>query len=493
MHLPASAPRPALGRRPFLPLLTAGVAGVLCVSSARAGTLSAPPAPRPNVVWIIADDLGPALGCYGQSQVRTPHLDRLAAEGRRYTHCFTTAPVCSPSRSALFTGRYQTAIHAHNHRTARPQPLPAGVRTLTDHFRAAGYYTVNLEAPAMSRGMRDPRAGAGGSGKTDFNFAVERPYDGRDWQERAPDQPFFAHVNLYAPHRGTVWDELRHRPDHFDRATLPLPAYMPDHPVMRDDYANYLQAVELLDEHVGLVLARLEREGRLKDSVVVFMGDNGEPLYRSKQFLYDGGLRVPLLIRWPDGRHAGTVDDQLISGIDVTAAVLGLAGLPADPGMHGCDFLAADAKPRDHLIAARDRMGLGSDRMRAVRTARYKYIRNYLPGIPYMQLNPYKEQSYPPWNLLKQLAHDGKLTPAQALFAAPSKPFEELYDVTTDPDEVRNLAQDPAHVGALRELRAHLDRWLADYPDHGAVMEEPLDVLRANAAMARKSGLTPLE
>lgn len=479
-------------RRAFVPLFSAGVAGALLCGPAWAQPPVAPAADRPNVIWILSDDVGLAFGCYGEPQVRTPNLDRLASEGRIYTHCFTTAPVCSPSRSALFTGRYQTTIGAHNHRTANPQPLPTGVRTITDQFRAAGYFTVNLDAPAMSRGMRDKRAGAGGSAKTDFNFAIEQPYDGRDWTERAPGQPFFAHVNLYAPHRGSVWNELKDKPDRFDRSAFKLPAYTPDHPVFRDDYANYLKAVELLDEHVGIVLARLEREKLLENSIIVFMGDNGEPLYRSKQFLYDGGLRVPLMIRWPDGRHAGTVDDQLISGIDVTVTVLALAGVPLDPGMHGRNFLDAATPPRDHVIAARDRMGLGSDRMRAVRTARYKYIRNYLPGIPYMQLNPYKE-GYPTWNLLKQLAAEGKLTPEQAAFAAPTKPFEELYDLANDPDEVRNVARDPAHVAALRELRAKLDRWLADYPDQGAVMEEPLEVLRVNADMARRKNLTPLE
>jgi arylsulfatase A-like enzyme len=173
--------------------------------------------------------------------------------------------------------------------------------------------------------------------------------------------------------------------------------------------------------------------------------------------------------------------------------VLALAGLRADAGMHGRNFLDPATAPRDHIIAARDRMGLGSDRMRAVRTARYKYIRNYLPGIPYMQLNPYKERSYPPWNLIKQLARENKLSPETALFAADHKPFEELYDLQNDPDEVRNLARDPAHVAALRDLRAKLDRWLADYPDQGAVMEEPLDVLRVNAGTARQADVTPLE
>ena len=296
-----------------------------------------------------------------------------------------------------------------------------------------------------------------------------------------------------APHRGGPWELAKDRPATFDRNNLRRPAWCPDHPVMWEDTFNYLKAVELLDEQIGDVLARLERDGLLENSVIVFMGDNGEPLYRSKQFLYDGGLHVPLLIRWPDQRHAGEVDDQLVSGIDLPSMLLGLAGLPADSGMHGRNLLDPACPPRDHIIAARDRMGLGSDRMRAVRTAHYKYIRNFLPGIPYMQLNPYKEESYPPWNLLRELARSGQLTPVEAAFTADRKPFEELYDLSQDPDEVYNLAQDPAHLPALRDLRSKLDHWLDTYPDHGAIMEDPLDVLRVNAATARRIGLTPLE
>ncbi len=393
----------------------------------------------------------------------------------------------------MFTGRYQTTIQSHNHRTANPQPLPPGVKTISDHFRAAGYFTVNLSPGGGKGDQGSTSAGAAGSGKTDFNFKIERPYDGRDWSQRKPGQPFFAHVNLLAPHRGVPWTETKKRADHFDRSALKLPGYYPAHPVVIDDYVNYLKAIELLDDHVGQVLARLQQEGLLDTSIVVFMGDNGECLFRSKQFLYDGGLHVPLIIRWPDRGRAGSVDDQLISAIDVTATLLALAGLPADAGMHGRSFHEPTTPPRDYIVAARDRMGLGSDRMRAVRTTRYKYIRNYLPGIPYMQLNPYKERSYPPWNLIKQLAKDGQLTPEAALFAADHKPFEELYDLANDPDELKNVARDPAHVVALRDLRAKLDRWLADYPDQGAVMEEPLDVLRVNGATAREAGVTPLK
>lgn len=445
--------------------------------------LRAAPDPRPNILWILADDLGPELGCYGYPLVRTPHLDRFAAEGVRFTHAFTTAPVCSSSRSALFTGRYQTAIGAHHHRTADPQPLPAGVRTVTDHLRAAGYFTVNVTPSAAVRraGGRGPD-GATGTGKTDFNFQVEKPFDGTDWSQRAPGQPFFAQLSLAAPHRGPAWEEAKRRAGRIDPAAVPLPRFTPDHPVARQDLADYLEAVQLADSDFGDVLARLAREGLAGNTVVIFTSDNGQCLFRSKQFLYDGGLRVPLLVRWPDRRRAGTADDRLVSGIDLAAAVLGLAGLPPDPGMHGTDFLRPDAAPRDHVIAARDRMGLASDRQRAVRTRRHKYIRNYFPAIPYLQTNLYKEREYPTWNLFKELAAAGRLTPEQQPFAAPAKPVEELYDVLADPDEVRNLAADPAHAAVLADLRGKLDAWLAAYPDGGRIGEEPLDILRVNRA-----------
>jgi N-sulfoglucosamine sulfohydrolase len=446
-----------------------------------------------NIVWILGDDVGPALGCYGEPMVRTPHLDRLATEGVRYTACFTTSPICSPSRSAMFTGRYQTTINAHQHRTEIPRPLSEGVKTITEHFRAAGYFTVNLSPSA-----RPPRGGEDGpgpgSGKTDLNFLIEKPYDSNDWNTRRKGQPFFAHVNILAPHRGSPWHIAQNRAaPHLDPDKVRLPPYAPDHPIVREDYINYLKAVELMDDDVGRVLARLERENLLDRTIVVFVGDNGECLFRSKQFLYDGGLHVPLIIRWPDLRRAGEVDHQLVSGIDLTVTVMALAGLKPDPGMHGRDFVHESTPRREFIFAARDRAGLAIDRMRAVRSDRYKYIRNYLYGIPYMQVNPYKERVYPVWNLLKDLAKEDRLSPAAALFTAGRKPAEELYDLQTDPHEVNNLAQNPAHIVVLRQMREALETWIERYGDDGALMEDPLDIIRTNPATAKDAGMTPLE
>lgn len=463
---------------------------LFAAASVTAATAQSAPAAKPNILFILAEDIGPQLACYGEPLVATPNLDALAARGVRFKRAFTTAPVCSASRSAIMTGMYQTSIGAHQHRTWQwnKKPLPVGVRTITDYFRSAGYFTANLAAgpgKAKKNATADaPGAnltGASGAGKTDYNFLVEKPFDGHDWSQRAPGQPFFAQITISESHKGPGWVFARSKDapiPHVDAAKVKLPPYWPDHPVAREEYANFLDAIALMDSYVGELLARLERDGLAQNTIVVFMGDNGACLFRSKQFLYDGGIHVPLLVAWPDRRRAGTVDDRLVSSIDVSAALLGFAGVTPGPVFQGRDFLAAGATPRTEIYAARDRMDESTDKMRAVRTARYKYIRNYYPAIPYMQRNAYKERQYPAWNLVKELAAAGKLSREAALFAAPAKPIEELFDVQADPHEVRNLATDPAHAATLRELRGRLDAWLVETNDRGTAIEDPLDIHR---------------
>ena len=263
-----------------------------------------------------------------------------------------------------------------------------------------------------------------------------------------------------------------------DAAKVKLPPYYPDHPVAREEYANYLDAIALMDSYVGEVLDRLERDGLAGNTIVVFMGDNGACLFRSKQFLYDGGIHVPLLIALPDRHRAGTVDEQMISSIDLSAALLGFAGVKPGPVFQGRNFLAPDAQPRQHIFAARDRMDSSTDRMRAVRTAQWKYIRNYFPAIPYQQHNVYKDLNYPTWNLVRELGRAGKLSPEATLFSAERKPIEELFDLATDPHEVRNLAENPAHFETLRRLRALVDQWVVESGDRGGINEDPLDIYR---------------
>ena len=430
---------------------------------------------RPNILWILSEDISPNLSCYGEPLVQTPNIDAMARGGVRFNRAYTTAPVCSASRSAFITGQYQTSFGAHNHRTLYRKPLAAPVRLVTDRLRDVGYFTV-LSSAGPSR--KDGRqAGSNGSGKTDFNFDAQRPFDGHDWSQRKSGQPFFAQLTLQESHKGYGWPLGRKVTARIDQSKLKLPPYYPDHPVARDEYANYLEAIQLVDVYVGEILSRLRREGILENTLVFFMGDNGSCTFRGKQFLYEGGIRVPLIAHGP-GIAAGTVRDDLVSSLDMTAATLAAASVAVPTTLHGRDMLASNAVPRPHIYAARDRCDIAIERMRCVLDSRYKYIRNFLPGIPYMQPNPYKEREYATWGLVKRLKAEGKLDGVPSLFAADNKPVEELYDLQADPHEVRNLAGAAEHGERLKSMGALVDKWIKDTNDHGATMEDPVPIHR---------------
>ena len=436
--------------------------------------------PRPNILWIIAEDMGPELGAYGYGGIETPHLDRLAAEGMLFTHAFTTAPVCSTSRSAFMTGMYQTSIGAHNHRSHRDDgyQLPPGVRVLTDWLRPAGYFTANVvhltEDPDESFFR--------GTGKTDWNFTYEGPrFDSDRWADLAPREPFYAQVNFSETHRGPAWDESHLHIEHpADPAQVQLPPYYPDHPEVRADWAQYLNTVMALDRKVGRVLRKLEEDGLADSTVVVFMGDHGRAMIRGKQWPYDSGLHVPLIVRWPRGLPApkgyepGTVSDRLVASIDVSATTLALAGVDPPLLMQGRVFLGEEATPpREFVFGGRDRGDETVDRIRTVRTRTHRYIRNYYPERPLLQLNRYKEWAYPVIGLMRDLAAEGKLDEAQARLLAPTRPAEELYDLDADPWEIRNLAASAAHREILERLRGVLDTWIVETNDQGRFPEDP--------------------
>lgn len=450
-------------------LLLGAMTGVLTFSLA---SFAAPPAEpaRPNILWLIVEDFGPHLGCYGTKRVGTPNLDQLAADGVRYTRFFTTSPVCSPSRSAFMTGMYQTSIGAHNHRSHRDDgyPLPKGVRLLTDRLRDAGYFTANVvELPSA--------LGFAGTGKTDWNFHYPGwPFDSTQWADLKEHQPFYAQINFRETHRPF------NSPPRADPALVELPAWTPDHPVARADWAKYLDEATEVDRKIGLVLRQLEADGLADNTIIVFFGDNGAAHVRAKQFCYEEGLHVPLIMRWPKNFPApkhfrpGSVDERLISAIDLAPTMLDIAGVRKPDGMQGAMFLGAKAaKPRRYVFGARDRCDESVFRFRTVRDERYRYIRNFTPERPFLQTNQYKETSYPVWNLFKQLHAEGKLTPAQEFLCAPQMPAEELYDLQTDPDQIHNLAGSPAHARTLKRLRAALEHWIADTNDLGRELEPP--------------------
>lgn len=446
-------------------LLCAAVLWLACAAACTADTS------RPNILWLVAEDLGPELGCYGTKEVWTPNLDKLAASGVRYDRCYS-GMVCSPSRSAFMTGMYATTIDAHNHRSHRDDgfQLPEGVRVLTDWMRDAGYFAANLV-------KLPPACGFKGTGKTDWNFSYQgRPFDSSDWEDLKTHQPFFAQLNFSEAHRPY------RAPKRADPAKVAIPPYYPDHPVTREDWAQYLDAATELDRKIGKVLEQLERDGLADNTVVVFLGDNGQSHVRGKQFCYEEGLHVPLMIRWPtqfappNGFKPGTADNRLVASIDLAPTMLAIAGAPKPPRMQGRILFGPHQEPdREFVFGHRDRCDETAMRIRTVRDDRYRYIRNFTPEVPLLAANNYKEKQYPVWNLLKQLNAEGRLTPAQAALCAPRLPDEELYDLQTDPYEIRNLAtsSERQHRKKLQELRGVLREWIEETGDQGRFAEPP--------------------
>jgi N-sulfoglucosamine sulfohydrolase len=437
-------------------------------------------AERLNILWLVAEDFGPELACYGTAQVSSPNLDQLAARGVRFTRAYTTAPVCSASRSAFMTGMYQTTIGAHNHRSHRDDGyrLTPGVRLITDRMRESGYVTANIRAFPASVGFA-------GTGKTDWNFTTDdNPFDYDRWDDLKAHRPFFAQVNFQETHRPFQ------APKRADPAKVVIPPYYPDHPVTRQDWAQYLDSASELDRKVGRILRQLEAEGLADTTMVVFMGDHGQAHVRGKQFCYEEGLHIPLIIAWPKripapaGVRPGTIDDRLVEAIDLAPTFLSIAGRPKPERMQGRILFGDRAEAaREYAFGARDRCDETVFRLRTVRDSRYRYIRNFTPDRPFLQANEYKEHSYPVWNLLKDLDAKGRLTPTQKLLTAATMPPEELYDLDTDPYEIRNLAnsEDQKHRAALERLRGVLARWIETTDDQGR-FPEPAEVVAARGA-----------
>jgi len=409
------------------------------------GTAGSPTtATRPNILWIVVDDMCADLSCYGQTVIRTPHLDRLAREGTRFSHAYVTAPVCSPCRSALITGCYQTTIGAHHHRSGRGIDkirLPDGVVPIPELFQKAGYFTCNGSGLPDESPRGTLSAGGGGRGKTDYNFEWgPRMYDGHDWADRQPNQPFFMQAQLAGGKlRGDTDASVRRLSQRAARelggATDPewvaLPPYYPRDPVLLRDWAAYLDSVRLTDRHVGQIIARLEREGILDQTLVMFMTDNGISHARGKQFLYDEGTHIPFLVRGP-GIPQGETREDLVEHIDMAAISLAAAGIALPPSMQARNVFARDARPRDAVFAARDRCDETVDRIRSVRTERFLYIRNFHPQRPHLQPNAYKDAKAILQAMRARHAAGDLDALCETLLFRPNRPPEELYAWRTD-------------------------------------------------------------
>lgn len=435
-------------------------------------------AERPNILWIVVDDMSANFSCYGETTITTPAVDRLAAEGLRFSRAYATSPVCSPFRSAMITGMYQTSIGAHHHRSGRGKhriQLPEGVRPVPELFQEAGYFTCNGSGlPGVD--FKGNATKTDRLGKTDYNFDWDRSmYDSHDWAERQEGQPFFMQVQLNGGKlRGDSVEknkqlEARAKEELgsiTDPASVTLPPYYPRDPVLLRDWATYLDSVRLTDRHVGKVIARLKQEGILDDTLVVFFTDHGISHARGKQFLYDEGTHIPLIIRGPGIPQAETRHDP-VEHIDVAALSLAAAGIEIPETMQGDDILAEDYQPKEAVFAARDRCGEAADHIRSVRTDRYLYIRNFLPQRPHLQPSQYKDAKIIVQRL-RELYAEGRLSPlAESLLFSPTRAPEELYEYREDRWQTRNLAEDPEHAAALREHRERQDRWIEETGDLG--------------------------
>ncbi|MCX6908665.1 MAG: sulfatase, partial [Verrucomicrobia bacterium] len=409
-------------------------------------------AKRPNILWLVGENIKLDLGCYGETLVHTPNLDRLAADGVRYTHVFSTNPACAPSRSAFFTGMYQTTTDTHHMRSHRNDAfrLPSGVRPVTHWLRDAGYFTANIK----TIGDRNV-----GTGKLDLNFVNEGPiYESNDWNKLKSRQPFFAVVNsheveydIYDHHSAkkerVEWVGEREHPQIATPQNVTPPPYYPDHPVVRQEWARYLNSISGMDRRIAWVLERLRADGLEDDTVILFFADNGRLEARGIHWCYDSGLHVPMIVRWPKNFPTppqikpGTINNQVISVLDVTATTLAIASVPRPPLMQSRNFLGAQADPpRQYAFSARDRIDETALRIRSVRDARWRYIRNFTPGPTFASLNRYKEKCFLVIPLMRELQAQGKLTGPPADLMALCGPSEELYDIDADPYEIHNLA-----------------------------------------------------
>lgn len=441
----------------------------------------------PNVLWISTHDINPHLGAYagvypGAEYARTPNLDRLAAQGMRFDQAFAAAPICAPSRSAIMTGCFPSAIGTMHMRTkAVPPP---DVRLFSEYLREAGYYVTN-------------------NSFTDFQVptpvsAFDDCSDTGHWRNRpTPDTPFFAAFQGLITHESQIYldDEAfaartGHVPaaDRHDPAKAPLPPYYPDTEVFRRSWARYNDLITEMDHWVGTLLDQLEEDGLVENTIVVFWSDHGLGMPRGKRWLNDSGLHEPLIVSWPGRIPAGSVNTALVHLMDLAPTTLRLCDVAVPPHMHGVPFLTADGRPipdaNEYLFAGRDRMGELEDMTRSVRDRRFRYIRHYHPDRSPMQHCNYPDHLWT-WAEMRTMAsreagqrargeRRSVLSPLQRSLVAPDKPVEELYDIVEDPYEEWNLADSAAHAADLERLRGALEQWQHTYGDLGFLSEDDL-------------------
>ncbi|MBK3519864.1 sulfatase-like hydrolase/transferase [Carboxylicivirga marina] len=442
-----------------------------------------------NILWLSCEDIGPILSCYGTEGIETPNIDRLANEGIKYNHAYATVGVCAPSRASIITGTYPVSIGAHNMRTGnhwgyktpeeedykriikvkdktgRNVPEysvvpPVGVRCFSEYMRELGYYCTN-------------------NAKCDYQFncpitAWDEVGNEAHYKNRKEGQPFFAVFNHGVSHESQIW-KRKDEPITVDTLQIRIPKYYPNIPVVRKDVGRKYSNIEELDRQIGEWLDKLEEEDLLDKTIIFFWSDHGGPLLRQKRAVGNSGLHVPLIVRFPDKRLAGTEVNDIVSLMDLGPTVMSLAGLPTPDNMDGKAFLGEykTVNPHQYAFGSADRFDEHTQMSRSVIDGRFVYIRNYMLNQPYTYPLYYREQI----DMTKQLIcmnQAGELEgDAQYIFQH-SLPYEELYDLQSDPDEVNNLAKKTHHKEKLDELREALYKWQLDVNDMGFIPEHDL-------------------
>lgn len=450
---------------------------------------------RPNILLLVAEDMSSRVGAFGDPVALTPNLDALAREGLRLSQAFTTAGVCAPSRAALITGVHQISMGAQHMRTGtRPAGAykavpPPEVKAFPELLRAAGYFTFTDSK--LDYQFSGPNVGSG-------PFTIWSA-EGRNagWDEREPDQPFFGLINFMVTHETGTFDPLGHWPRSLmhlgiqlyrayqfgivsertpvSPAAVRLPPHYPDIPSVRREMARHYNNIQAMDRQVGDILRKLERDGLADNTIVIWTTDHGDGLPRAKRELYDSGIKVPMIVHWPESwRPArvvpGTVDNRLISFVDLAPTILALAGAPVPAFIHGRDMLSADTAERDYIYASRDRIDEVMDRQRAVRDHRFKYIRSDFPEVAGGHTLAFRDIQAMTRDM-RAMWERGELNADQARwFKAVGE--EQLYDLASDPHELRNLAGNPAYRRELERLRTALAEWLARVGDGAEIAED---------------------
>ncbi|MCB0631439.1 MAG: sulfatase [Lewinella sp.] len=455
---------------------------------------------QPNILWLVTEDMSAYIPSFGDSTIETPNLSRLAAEGVVYPRFFSPSGVCAPSRAAIATGMYPSGIGANHMRTSSYSEVtglppyeavpPPQVRMMSEWLRMNGYYCTN-------------------NSKTDYQFnapvtAWDESGNFAHWRNRADGQPFFSIFNFTVTHESGLFEPYGMRKNEFrfyqagdtsfatgawngktspeetpvhvsPDLNFPIPPYLPQTDSVRRDMWKVYNNIAEMDKELGAVLAQLEADGLLENTIIFFYGDHGGPMPRQKRLIYDSGLNTPLIVRFPNKQRAGTSDGQLLSFVDLAPTVLSLAGIEPPDYMDGRAWLGKYDAPgeRDYIHGAADRFDGFTDAIRAVRDKRFKYIRNYRPEQGYYLPVTYREQ-IPTMRELLRMRDAGTLDEYQMQWFRESKPREELFDCDNDPHELHNIADDPQYADKLRELSTEMDRWLAEIGDQPNLPEREL-------------------